>query len=123
MGHVKRGDPKGFLQLVNFQTDLEPQLCIQIGQRFVKENHSRFADNGVPHGNPLTLTTGQLPRLSVQQGFTLQKSGDLFDLGVDLGLWHTRDLQTVAHVLAHRHVEVERVIQDHHRDVAVHWKC
>ena len=41
------------------------------------------------------------------------------DLLVDLGLVDLGQLQREAHVLAHGHVRVERVVLEDHRDVAV----
>ena len=45
--------------------------------------------------------------------------GGLVDLRVDLVLRSLCKLEREAHVLAHGHVRVERVVLEHHRDVAV----
>jgi hypothetical protein len=51
-------------------------------------------------------------------------SGRFEDLGglrtrVDLGLGQAADLQAVGHVVVDAHVRVERVVLEHHGDVAV----
>jgi hypothetical protein len=43
----------------------------------------------------------------------------LVDAGLDLGLGHLRDLQAVGHVAEDRHVRIERVVLEHHGDVAL----
>jgi hypothetical protein len=44
--------------------------------------------------------------------------GTLYAL-VDLGLGETLDLQAIGHVLVHRHVRIERIVLEHHGDVAL----
>ncbi len=49
----------------------------------------------------------------------IEDLGRLLDLARDLGLVDLGLLETEAHVLAHGHVRVQRVVLEHHRDVAV----
>ncbi len=49
----------------------------------------------------------------------LQDLGGLVDARLDLVLGHLGDLQAVGHVVEVRHVRVQRVVLEHHRDVAL----
>jgi len=49
----------------------------------------------------------------------VESLGRRLDLAVDLGLVDLGQLQREAHVLAHRHVRIERVVLEDHGDVAV----
>ncbi len=57
--------------------------------------------------------------LRSQQLAQLEDAGRLVDPGLDLGLRHLLDLQAVGHVVVHGHVRVERVVLEHHGDVAL----
>ena len=55
----------------------------------------------------------------LQQMLDLQGLGDRRDRLVALGLRHAAHLHAEGHVLRHRHVGIERVGLEHHRDVAL----
>src|SRR3954452_13314715 len=52
-------------------------------------------------------------------GSQVEDTRSLLDAAVDLALVHAAQLQREAHVLAHRHVRVQGVVLEDHRDVAV----
>src|SRR5439155_9800105 len=49
----------------------------------------------------------------------IEDVGRLLHLAVDLRLVHFGQPQSERHVLAHRHVRVQRIALEHHRDVAI----
>jgi hypothetical protein len=65
------------------------------------------------------LLSGSSNRNTFGQRAERQDLGGAGDLGFDLGLAHLRQSERERHVLAHRHVRVERVVLEHHRDVAL----
>ena len=69
--------------------------------------------------NPLALAARELPGLSLQQPLQAQDLGDLQHLLAGLVLGRAAQLQADAEVLLHRHVGVERVALEHHRDIAI----
>src|SRR5690606_35666388 len=71
------------------------------------------------HRDTLTLTTREGLRLAVEVGLEVKKLCSLFNALVALFLADASDLEREAHVVANRHVGVERVVLEHHRDVAV----
>jgi len=77
------------------------------------------ADDRAAHRDPLTLATGEVGRLAVEVRRQLEHRRGLVDLALDRGLVHAGQHERERHVVAHRHVRVERVGLEDHRDVAV----
>ena len=119
VGDVHGGDAELTLQGGDLRTGLDAQLRIQVRQGLVHEEHLGLTDDRAAHGDALTLATGQGLGLAVQVGLQVEDLSGLFDALVDLFLGGAGDLQGEAHVLAHRHVGVEGVVLEDHRDVAV----
>ncbi len=107
------------MQLHDFQAHRHPQLGVQVRQRFVEQEHLGFAHDGAAHGHALALSAGQRARAAVQQVAEFQDLRGHIHALLDLVLGELADLQAVGHVLEHGHVRVERVVLEHHRDVAL----
>jgi hypothetical protein len=103
----------------NLRAHLHPQLGVQVGQRLVHQEHRGLAHDRPAHRDPLALAARQLSRLAVQPVVQAQDLGRLLDPGGDVALRQLAHLEREADVLAHRHVRVERVVLEHHRDVPV----
>ena len=98
---------------------LHPQLGVEVGQGLVHQEGLRLADHGPPDGHPLALAAGQLGRLAgqvVEQG---QDLGGPVDAPADHRLGGPAQAHAEADVLLDGHVGVQRVVLEHHRDVAV----
>ena len=119
VGHVDGGGFQTLVHQLHFGTHLDPQLGVEVGQRFVEQVDLRPARQGTAHGHALLLATGQLARLAVEQVFDLQQLGHARHFGVDVGLRHLADLEAELDVLAHAHGRVQRVGLEHHGDVTV----
>ena len=52
-------------------------------------------------------------------GGEFEDAGGFADAGVDLGLGHAAVAQAIGHVVVDAHMRVERVVLEHHGDVAV----
>ena len=72
-----------------------------------------------PHGDPLPLPSGELPRAPVEQFRNAQDIRGPPNLVPDLRLRDLAQPQAERHVLLDRHVRVQRVVLEHHRDVPV----
>ena len=67
MGHIDGGCFEALVQFLDFGAHLHAKFGIQVGQRFVKQEHLRIADNGAAHGNALALATRKLAGIAIKQ--------------------------------------------------------
>ena len=119
VGDVDRGDAEPALQRGDLGAGLHAELGVEVGQRLVHEEDLRLADDGAAHGDALALAAGERLRLAVEVRLEVEELGRLVDPLADLVLGDAGDLQREAHVVGDGHVRVERVVLEHHRDVAV----
>ena len=75
--------------------------------------------DGAAHRDALTLAAGQLPRLARQHRSDFEDPRGLLHPGVDLRLRHAAIAQPIGHVVVDAHMRIERVVLEHHRDVAL----
>ena len=107
------------MQLGNFSTHRNAQLGVEVGQRFVHQEDLRFANDGAAEGNTLTLAAGQSLRLTVEQVFDIEDLRRFMHALVDLRLGGLAQLEAERHVIVNRHVRIQSVVLEHHRDVAI----
>ncbi len=107
------------MQALDFEAHLHTQPCIEIGQRLIEQKHRRLAHDCAAHGDALSLPTRQLARLACEQRSKLENLRRSFHALRDLRALDARDLQRIAHVLGDAHMRIERVVLEHHRDVAI----
>ena len=98
---------------------LHAQLGIEVGERLVEEEHRRLADDRPAEGDALLLAARELPRPMLEQRLDAQDPGGFPDARGDLGAGDAPQLETERHVLEDGHVRVQRVVLEHHGDVAV----
>ena len=67
MSDVNRRCFQPLMEPGQLRSHLDAQLCVQIRQRFVKQERFGLANDGPAHGHALTLTTGKLFGFSIQQ--------------------------------------------------------
>ena len=115
--HRRRFEP--LVQRLDLAAHRYPQLGIEVGQRLIEQEHLGIAHDRAPHCHPLPLSAGELARETVQKRIQVQDLGRLSDALVDHLRLRLPKLQTERHVVADRHVRVQRVALEHHRDVAV----
>jgi hypothetical protein len=77
------------------------------------------ADDRTADGHALALAAGQLARLALEQLLDAEDLGGVLHALLDLGLGELAHLQAERHVVVHGHVRIERVVLEHHGDVAV----
>jgi hypothetical protein len=90
------------------------QLRVEIGQRLVEQEGRGIAHNRAPDRHALALATGELAGATLQKLADLQHAGGLGDAAFDLRLGQMRVFKAKGHVLAHRHVRIQRVALKHH---------
>ncbi len=95
------------------------QLGIEIGQRFVHQEHRRAADDRPCERDALALAARQLARIAIEQRLELDLLRRIEDGRVHLGLRQFLHLQRKPDILGHGLVRIERIGLEHHRDVAI----
>ena len=62
VGYIDTRNTELPLNLADFGTHIYAQLCIEVGQRFIKKHYSRFHNEGAGKCNALLLSAGYLRR-------------------------------------------------------------
>ena len=119
MRHVNDGGAQALVQAFDLSSHISAQLCIQVGQRLVKQEDLGLAHDGSTDGHTLPLTTGQGGWLSIEQWPDLEQLCGVAHPFADLGLWRAAQPQTEFHVLPHRLVRVKRIVLKHHGNVSL----
>lgn len=71
--HIDRGGLQPLVQRLDLAAHDDAQLRIKVGQGLIEQEHLRIAHDGAAHRDPLALTAGELPRITVEQ---LRKAKD-----------------------------------------------
>jgi hypothetical protein len=72
--HVDRGDAERLLQLADLAAHLDPELRVEIRERFVQEQHLGFDHQGPGDRDALELAAGELVRPARVVAFELDKA-------------------------------------------------
>src|SRR5580704_16068663 len=107
------------MQLANLAAHLHPELCVQVRQRLVEQEHLRVAHDCSSPGDALPLSTGQLAWASIKKLPDTENRSGATDPRVALSLLYLSEYERKLHILPHGHVRIERVILEHHRDVPI----
>jgi hypothetical protein len=119
VGHVDRRGAEPALQELDLGPHLDAQLGVEVRQGLVEEEHLRVAHQGAPDGHALALAARQVPRLAVEIRVEAQQARGLIHPLGNGGAVHAVDAHSVADVVAHAHMGVERVVLEHHGGVAL----
>ena len=96
---------------------LDPQLGIEVGKRLVHEEHLRLPDDGPAQRHPLPLPAGEGPGPAVE-GFSRPRMAAASRTRRSIS-GESCAASVRGQVVVDRHVRVEGVALEHHRDVAV----
>ena len=113
------GDAEVALQALDLGAGPDAEAGVKVGERFVHQEDGRIADDGTADGDALALATAELGGTSLEQWPQVQHLGRGLDLLADGRPVDPLLAQAEAHVVAHRHVRVERVVLEDHGDVAL----
>jgi hypothetical protein len=114
---VDGGGLQALVQLLDLAAHRDAQLGVEVRQRLVEQEHLRIAHDRAAHGHALALAARELARIALQQRLQRQDLGRALHLAVDGRLVHLGEREREGHVVAHRHVRIQRVVLEHHRDV------
>ena len=118
VGHVERGDADPLLQLADEDPHLVAQHRVEVGQRLVEQQQPRLDDQRPGERHPLLLAAGELPRIALQHAAQLDHAQHRVDPLADLRLADAAHLQSEREVALDRQVREQRVVLEHHADVA-----
>ena len=107
------------VQALELDAHLHAQLGVEVRERLVEEEHLRLAHDRAADRDALPLAAGELARLALEQLLDAEDLGRVPHALRDLGLGELPQLQPERHVVVDGHVRVQRVVLEHHRDVAV----
>ena len=107
------------MQALELDPHLHAELRVEVRQRLVEQEHLGMAHDRAADRDALPLAAGELARLALEQLLDAQDLGGFADPLGDLGLGELPHLEPEGHVVVDRHVRVQRVVLEHHRDVPV----
>ena len=96
----------------------DAKLRVEVRERLVHQEGRGLAHDRAAERDALSLAAGELLRLPLQQRLEAEDLGGASDALLDLGLRRPLVAQAEREVVVHRHVRVERVRLEDHRDVA-----
>ncbi len=114
---VDGGGPQALVQTSELRPHLHPKLGVQVGERLVHQEGDGFADHRPAHRHALALTARERRRLPLEQVLDREHLRHLSGLPPALVLRHPAELQAERDVLLDRHVRIQGVVLEHHRDV------
>ena len=119
VGNVHKGGVDTFSELDDLRAHLVSELCVKVGERLVHQENLGVTDHGTSDGNTLSLTAGKRLRLAVEVLGNAEDVGDLVYLFGDLRLGRSLELERKRHVVTYRHVGIQRVVLENHRNISV----
>src|SRR5271155_110436 len=105
------------MQTLDFNPHVDTQLGVEIGQWLVEQEDARLPHQSSPHGDALTLAARKLAWASFKQVLDLQRLVYRGHRLVALRLRYATHLHAERHVLPDRHIWIERIGLEHHRDI------
>src|SRR5712671_4278948 len=114
----RRGRNLG-MQALDLNAHLRAQLGVKVRQRLVEQEHLRIAHDASTERHALLLTTRQLLRLALQHVVQTKHARRTIDRSLDLGFRGSLVAQAEGEIVVYAHVLVERIVLEHHGDVAV----
>ncbi len=107
------------MQALDLDPHLGAQLGVEVRQRLVEQKHLRIAYDAAAERDALLLAARKLLRLALQKLVQAEHGGGAVDRGLDVGFRGLLVAQAESQIVVDAHVLVERVVLEHHGDVAV----
>ena len=114
-----RGDPRFLHQIENDVTHLHAHFGVEVGQGLVHQQNPRTNYQRPRQGNPLSLATAHLRRITFGQVSETDAFQRFHGTGIDFGAGNLAGAQAVGDVLESRFIGKQGVVLKHHADVSV----
>ncbi len=111
--------PNALVQAFQLRAHVNAQLRIQVGKRLVEEKHPRLTAESGADGDALALAARELTRFPLEVFGQTEDRRHLSNAPVEFRLRRPPQFEREGHVSIDRHVRVERIALEDHRDVAV----
>ena len=119
VGDVHHGGAEPRLQLDDVGAHLHTELRVEVRQRLVHQEHLGRAHDRPAHRHPLTLTARERLGQPIEVLGEPQHFRGVVDALLRLRFGHLGHFESEPDVLSHRHVGVQRIVLEHHGDVAI----
>jgi hypothetical protein len=118
VGDVDRGEPEAGVQALDLRSHLEPELRVQIAQRFIEEQDPWLDHQGAGDGHPLLLAARELGGIAPGEALELDERQHAGHPGGNLVARHPAHAQPEGDVLEDGEMRKERVVLEHHAEAA-----
>ena len=112
-------DPETLVEACQLGAHVDAQLRVEVRERLVHQERSRFAHDRAAHRDALPLAAGERAGAAMEELLEPEHPRDVSDAALDLLLRGLPHLEPVGEVLGHGEVGVQSVVLEHHRDVTV----
>ena len=119
VSHEQRRHSELLMNTPKLDAHLLAQLQIKIAQRLIQEEKLRLADERTAERDALALSAAELPRQTIEQVLDVHKASEPTDALIDLPARDAPQFQIESDVIECGVIRVERVVLEHHRDVAL----
>jgi hypothetical protein len=116
---VDHGGLEALVELGDLGAHLDAHFGVEVGEGFVEEEDLRLAHDGAAHGHTLALAAGKGLGFAFEILFDAENGRSFHHTLVDFGFGVFAQLQAEGHVVVNRHVGIERVVLEDHRDVTI----
>ena len=119
VGDVDGGDADVMLDILDDGAHLHAQLCVKVRERLVKQEHGRLDAQRARQRDALLLATGKALGQAVCILVHVHQLHELIGLLPDLFLRELAVLEAELDILADGHMREDRIVLEHHADVAL----
>ena len=119
VGHVDHGRGEPALEFDEFAAGLHAQGGVEIRQRLVHQEHRRSPHDRPRERDALALPTRELGRLAIEEILEVEHSRRFVDGATAFVGGNVPGAQRELDVAPHRHVRIEGIALEHHREVAI----
>lgn len=119
VGHVDHGEAQLLVQALDLELHLLMQFFVQRTQRLVHQHDVRGEDQCASQSYMLALTARQLAGETIAKVEQFDQRQVLIDLSANHVFGLFADFQRVGEVFAQGHVREQRILLEHHADIAL----
>ena len=121
MGDVERGHAEASVEALQLGPHVGAQPRVEMRDRLVHDEQAGLADDRPADPDALLLSAAEVLDAARQEIDDREDLRDLVDAAVDLGRRQAARAQGRRDVVVDVQVRIERVVLEHHRDVALAW--
>ena len=107
------------LKALDLGAELHLLIGVEMTERLVEQDQVGVADQRAADGDALLGAAAEVAHTFVRHFLEVEQPQDIRHLGLDRGAIGAADLERKGDVVEHRHVWIERIVFEHHGDVAL----